>query len=454
MNFSLRRRLLTVAALGTVTCVFALYALGRPLGFAGRRSQQSRLGVEEEVRRLVAIDGVTVGAPQARMVGMRSGAIEAHATFDAMPSLEPEARALLARAREAATATGAVVMREVEQGDSIFFAAVAKRSSGDYAWASFQLMPPRWPLLRIVGLVLALGSIVLVAASLHAVAGVRRDAQSLQRSLRSISADLGAPIPRPAVRELGDVADGIAHLARDLEAAERERERLRGALVERERLAVLGRVTAGVAHELRNPLALIKLRVDLAVRAAGDRDAVIRELADVPDEIARLDRLVKDLLTVAGRRTGPRADVDLAELARRRVTGMQPFATQRGVAMTVSGSARASVDPDAIAQVLDNLLANATEASPRDREVRVAIAAEPGCAIIDVIDEGAGVPREREAELCEPFFTTKPEGVGLGLAVSRAIAAAHHGTLEYRRDGATTTFRLVIPTRASAEAAA
>ena len=160
------------------------------------------------------------------------------------------------------------------------------------------------------------------------------------------------------------------------------------------------------------------------------------------DEAIRLDRLVNDLLTIAGRRLSEQRDLDVGELVRHRAELMKQLAAEKQVAIAVSGSATSRVDPDAIARVIDNVLKNAIDASPPGGEVRVEVASDDRGARLRCSDRGAGVPPEREDELFEPFFTTKPEGVGLGLALSRAIAVAHGGTLTYMREHDSTIFEL------------
>ncbi len=298
----------------------------------------------------------------------------------------------------------------------------------------------RYAVLALVGL-----AVLLVAAAMRTVAQVQRDTAALQRSLRALGTDLSAPVESPRLGELATVADGLRDLARARAHAESERVRLEGALASRERLAALGRVVAGVAHEVRNPLASMKLKVDLArmqTGAAGELDADLRELGE---EIARLDRLITDLLVVAGRRSGPVTSCDLGALAAKRAALLDAWAEQQEVQIRASGEGRAKVDADGVARVLDNLLRNAVQASPPGAEVIVRTRTTGGATVIEVEDRGAGVPPEREAELFEPFFTTRAEGTGLGLAMSRAVAEAHGGTLRYARDGAVTRFTLTIP---------
>ena len=114
------------------------------------------------------------------------------------------------------------------------------------------------------------------------------------------------------------------------------------------------------------------------------------------------------------------------------------------------------IDPELVHQVLLNLVKNAIEASPRGGSVRVSVEpAEPGGVKIDVVDEGPGVPPAVQAEVFEPFMTTKKSGAGLGLYISHAIAARHGGRLEIAESSsAGTTFRLWLPGGAGAEGSA
>jgi signal transduction histidine kinase len=171
---------------------------------------------------------------------------------------------------------------------------------------------------------------------------------------------------------------------------------------------------------------------------------VARDLEDIASEISPLDRLVSDLLVVAGRRAGPRAEVDVGALVRKRVALMSPWAKEKGVTVESDGAAQAALDADAITRAVDNLLRNAVEASPAGAQVDAHVRGDAASVHVEVIDRGKGVPAERAQELFEPFFTTKPDGTGLGLALARAVAAAHGGTLTYERDGGTTRFILTL----------
>jgi signal transduction histidine kinase len=290
-----------------------------------------------------------------------------------------------------------------------------------------------------------LATAVLVATTARAAVAMQRGAGELGKALANLAHDLDAPIPRPALRELSDVAEGIARLSRNLADARREEARLSDELSQKERLAALGRVAAGVAHEVRNPLASIKLRLDLALTGSRLPDSVTQAITHATSEIVRLDRLVADLLVVSGRSTGPRARLSLAELARARWEALRPWASARGVSCSVDGDAVVSAHADSLSRALDNLLRNAVEASSAGQLVTIEIESKGERALLCVCDAGPGVEPGRVSELFEPFFTTKPDGTGLGLALARSIARAHGGDVRYVRSESDTHFELELP---------
>lgn len=157
---------------------------------------------------------------------------------------------------------------------------------------------------------------------------------------------------------------------------------------------------------------------------------------------------MSDLLFVAGRRSGPQAEVDVGALVAKRIALLAPWAAERGVTLESDGSAPAMVDEDAVARAVDNLVRNAVEASARGARVEARVQKDgDGPTHVSVVNHGPGVPVERRDELFEPFFTTKPDGTGLGLALARAVANAHHGTLSYARTDDATRFTLTLGVR-------
>jgi signal transduction histidine kinase len=441
MAGSFRRRLLTIAALTALACGAAIVAIL----FLARitiedRTEHARDNVTREVERLRAVleDLPAADRPHRGLQSgeLRSGFVEAPVAVDQGPSV---GEAL----QRASSSEGVEVLERTEDGTPVL-AAATRVPGGGYAFALQRVVAGRETrALRVVVVLLAILSLGLIVASLRTLSAVERDVSTLRASIAALARDLRAPVARPALRELAEIATGVATLARDLDGAQTERERLTRELAAGERLAALGRVAAGIAHEVRNPLASMKLRADLARTGGQATPALAKDLEDIGSEIARLDRLVSDLLVVAGRRAGPRVEVELGELVSKRVALLAPWAAERGVQLAADGVARAKVDADAIARAVDNLLRNAVEASPRGARVDAQVRAEGGAHVV-VVDRGPGVPPEREAELFEPFFTTKPEGTGLGLALARAVASAHEGTLTYARAGDCTRMTLTV----------
>jgi two-component system sensor histidine kinase AtoS len=137
---------------------------------------------------------------------------------------------------------------------------------------------------------------------------------------------------------------------------------------------------------------------------------------------------------------------------------LRPELERQGVSVVVDpGSVWPAlrVDSEQVQQLLLNVLLNAVQASPRGSTVRVSSRAEPRFLAIDVADEGPGIPEAHLAQVLDPFFTTKPHGTGLGLAVSARIVSAHQGSIDIRRNrerGTTVCVRLPLPEDALAGA--
>jgi signal transduction histidine kinase len=288
--------------------------------------------------------------------------------------------------------------------------------------------------------VMAVASLLILVLGVDSMRVLRRGVSDLGEGLRRLEADLRAPIPEPRMAELAAIAQGLRSMAVHLdETRERETE-LERRLAHDQRLAELGRVVAGVAHEIRNPLAGLKLKLDgLARRKLDDRSN--NDVGTCLQEIARLDRVVASLLVVVRKRPTQTAPVDLAALCDERVEHLRGHAAMRQVSIVRRGEGSAKASHEDLARIIDNVVRNAVEASPPDSEVEVMVA--PGT--IEVRDAGAGLPANQASRLFEPFFTLKPEGTGLGLFLSRSLAQAQGGQIEYLRCDAKTCFKVTLP---------
>jgi signal transduction histidine kinase len=440
---SFRQRLFAIALLTVLVCAAATVAV---LVLAritlDERSAHAQDNVSREVERM---RGALAAVPLAQRSSAERQSGELTSGYASSAGAAPSNQLVRAALRDSANTDAIAIVERAEPDGTPVLIASARVPGGGQVFALQRVVAGRETRsLRVVILVFAALSLSLIVASLRALRAVERDASALQAALKALAHDLDAPVARPLLRELGDIATGIEALARELARAQEERARLTRELGDRERLAALGRVAAGMAHEVRNPLAAIKLRADLARAQSDTPPAVAQDLADIAAEIARLDRLVSDLLALAGRSPDRQPDVDIGLLVKKRAELLGPWASERGVSIESQGSARANAEPGGIVRAVDNLLRNAVEASPSGAKVEILVLARGAGARVEVADAGPGIPKEREVELFEPFFTTKVDGTGLGLALARAVAESHGGTLSYCRDGDTTRFTLEI----------
>ena len=208
--------------------------------------------------------------------------------------------------------------------------------------------------------------------------------------------------------------------------------------------AAVAQLAATVAHEVRNPLGVIRGTVELmAERGRGrlqPRDS--EALQDILGEVARLRKLTDDFLDLSSDR--PLAGMDLEMSAFLDETARAGRAAT-GIDIDVSTAPDLHVQGDdgRLRQVFLNLVANSARAGAQ--RVRFAAAADGPRVRLDVADDGPGIPEEIRPRLFEPFATTRNDGNGLGLAVSRRIVERHGGSLALVSGGPGTTFRIELP---------
>jgi two-component system, NtrC family, sensor histidine kinase HydH len=198
-----------------------------------------------------------------------------------------------------------------------------------------------------------------------------------------------------------------------------------------ERLATIGELAAGINHELKNPLAAIGASLfALQERRAVLADPRSRELTQrIGESVDRSTELITDLLSFA-RLSAPRKEPVAAEalvsqaVARIRLPARSHLTLDLDPALP-----DLEVDGAQIVQCLINLLQNAIEASPRGGAIRIRSRLTSGRVSLSIADEGEGVPVDDLERVFEPLFTTKPDGVGLGLALSRHLAEANGASL-------------------------
>jgi two-component system OmpR family sensor kinase len=288
-----------------------------------------------------------------------------------------------------------------------------------------------------VAVALASGVGWLVArAALRPVERMRVEAEAVSGS------EPGRRLPvAPTRDELARLGDSLNRMLARLEEA-----------VERER-----RFADDASHELRTPLANLKAELDLALRRARTRDALLGSVRSAAEETERLIRLAEDLLVLAradrGRLPVRREDADLAELIGETVSSFSGRASDLGIALesSVEDGLRARVDPARMRQAVGNLIDNALRHTGPGGRVTVGLVRTDGTLRIEVADTGEGFEPSFLPQAFEPFSRADPAraradgGSGLGLAIVRAVAQAHGGSVEAGnrpQGGAVVTLRV------------
>ena len=229
-----------------------------------------------------------------------------------------------------------------------------------------------------------------------------------------------------------------------------------------DRLRTVGTLASGIAHELGTPLAVIAMRAKMIASGEVPKEEAAQSCSIIAAQADRVTLIVRHLLDFARRRTPKRARAELRGLSERAATLLGALAKKSNVNVVVETDGEpvhADVDAAQIEQAITNLVINAVHAMPKGGKVTVATrntrAAPPSepdverdCAVIEIRDEGEGIPEEHLTRIFEPFFTTKGvgEGTGLGLSVTHGIIEDHEGWMTASSEaGRGSVFTLYLP---------
>ncbi|RJL32464.1 sensor histidine kinase [Bailinhaonella thermotolerans] len=305
------------------------------------------------------------------------------------------------------------------------------------------------------GVLLGLGAAgyLLVRASLRPLAEMEATAEAIA------AGDLSRRVPdHPASTEVGRLGRSLNAMLARLEAAIHDREASEAAArASEERMR---RFVADASHELRTPLTSIRGYAELSRRAPQDAPELPKLLARIEEEAARMGLLVDDLLLLARldmQRPLERRPVDLFSLAADTVVDARTRAPERTIDLVRLDAASDTTRPVVVSgdeprlrQVLDNLVNNALVHTPSGTPVEVRVGTRGDEAVVEVADEGPGVPADQAAQVFERFYRAgnarSASGIGLGLSIVSALATAHHGVAELdNRPGEGATFRIRLP---------
>ncbi len=309
--------------------------------------------------------------------------------------------------------------------------------------------PERHAVLIVAGA----GAVVICAVSMFVLAYlVQRPMVELQEKMQQVSeGNLDVAVSFSQRNdEIGDLGRNFNHMMQQLRESREEIERLHRTQMSRaEHLATLGELATGLAHEIRNPLAGIAGVVEIVGRDLPSTSPARAVVKDVRLEIARINRIVTDLLETARphppqiRRSNLNTTVEHAVMLARQQVISKPIKIELQMAPHLP---EVEHDSDQIHQVLLNLLLNAVQSVDGAGKVCVEIDARDADASVTVSDTGRGISPEVLSNIFRPFFTTKGNGTGLGLSLARRIVEDHHGRIEVSSVvGSGSKFTILLP---------
>lgn len=345
--------------------------------------------------------------------------------------------------------------------DVVLIEAVPIVDAGDYvgsAWTMkrFSTLPGANRLRTyLIAVGLGIAALACVLLTLLVVRNLQHGVLKIEGGLESLEDNLASQI------STGDDPDEIRQIARAInrlgatlrDKIEKEKQ-IEDQLRHAERLAALGRLIAGVAHEVRNPLATIRLRVQMC-QASGS-PGVRESCAVALEEIERLNGMVNRLLSFSRPVHLQAAPTDLDHLVGQRLEHFNELAQQHDIRFVTNfshSSGAVRLDQSRMAQVFDNVIQNAIDAmSGSGGTLCVSVtqgAARPGSApeaCVEFNDTGEGIRADVLGRIFDPFFTTKSSGTGLGLSICHELVQAHGGEIHIvSAEGFGTTVRILLP---------
>jgi signal transduction histidine kinase len=238
--------------------------------------------------------------------------------------------------------------------------------------------------------------------------------------------------------------------AEQLAAANTNLQEAEAAVRRSDRLAALGQLTAGLAHELRNPLGTMRASAEMLLKQTKSEDDITRELAGfIASEVDRTNSLITRFLEFARPMHLRLQPASVGEVIDRAVTELDRHNPPYDVAVFKNYSPDlqpVAMDAELMQRVFYNLLLNAAQATAPGGAITVKTRQTDRTAEVAIIDRGSGIEQEHLENIFNPFFTTKADGVGLGLAIVSKIVDEHGGQITVDSEkGSGSVFRVFLP---------
>ncbi len=246
------------------------------------------------------------------------------------------------------------------------------------------------------------------------------------------------PIPSTSSQdELRSIGFYLRTLISDVTETRSHLERSRAQLIDAEKLASVGKLAAGVAHEIRNPLTSLKMRLFSIRRAIGKNSKYEDDFRIISEEITRLENVIRNFLEFSRPQKLNLNNYDISILIDKTLELFGPVFSEKKIKLFRKAEAelpQVRADSEQIKQVFINLLRNSIEALGSG-EIQIATKVERDrtdqkMVVVRLQDNGPGIPAEARDRIFEPFFSTREEGIGLGLCIAAQIMAGHEGKIE------------------------
>jgi signal transduction histidine kinase len=238
-------------------------------------------------------------------------------------------------------------------------------------------------------------------------------------------------------------------LEKEVDNRTKDLEQVQEKLIRSERLAAVGELASGVGHELRNPLNVIRncaYLLNMALTDKGDEESA-NTLKVLDKQIDVANKIVTDLLDFTRIKQPAQVKVDLGAMINESLS-YTTIPEQIKININLNGhSHNVRTDPEQIGRVFNNIISNAIQAmNGKTGELNISSEGDDNQVAIKFKDTGCGIPEENLQKIFEPLFTTKPKGIGLGLAISRRLVEQNGGKMEVAsRVGEGTTFTIKLP---------
>jgi signal transduction histidine kinase len=308
-------------------------------------------------------------------------------------------------------------------------------------------------LLALIGIPLIVIVLLSLATEIVFVRSVDRPVQKLRKMMNALQGgDFSVRINDASQDELGQLATGMNSMAEKLQIArQRLDEHHRQELSQAESMAKIGELAAGMAHEIKNPISGIVFAANSILRETDLKDGRYVIFKEIVKQANRVEQNLESLLSFARNSRFERFPTDLNAIIERillfirQQPDMQSITTESKLKTDLP---EALIDPKQIEQVLLNLIINAVQAMSSGGTLTVCTSVDSTSKriYISVEDTGMGISEDSKNKIFTPFYSTKANGVGLGLMLCKEIITRHNGTISFNSEfGVGTTFTIDIP---------